>query len=130
MTQELLQIMVLGILAVIFSVVLKKHSHELSILLTLAAGVLIALFFLRLFQPVLSFAEELREMTGLDQELMEPVLKCLGISLLCQICVNICTDAGQTAIGKMIETSGCILCLYVALPLFRSVISLVSSTGA
>ena len=122
--------MVLGILAVILSTVLKKYCAELSILLSMGATVVIGIFFLRLFHPVLSFVEELRELTGLDRSLLEPVLKCLGIGMLSQICINVCTDAGQNAIGKMIQVSGCILCLYVALPLFRGVLSLMGSLGA
>ncbi len=125
----MLQIIVLGILAVIFATVLKKYCGELSILLSIVATLIIGMFFLRMFQPVLSFVEELRELTGLDRGLLEPVLKCLGIGLLSQICINVCTDAGQTAIGKMIQVSGCILCLYVSLPLFRGVLSLIGSLG-
>ena len=91
---------------------------------------MLGLFFLRLFRPILSFIEELRELTGLDRSLLDPVLKCLGIGLLSQICVAVCTDAGQNAIGKTIQISGCVLCLYVALPLFRGILSLVSGLGA
>ena len=106
MIQELLQIIVIGLFAVIFSTVLKKHCGELSRLLGLGAGILIGIFFLNLFRPIIEFIEELRDLTGLDADLFEPVLKCLGIGLLTQICVNICSDSGQNAIGKMIETAG------------------------
>ena len=50
MIQELLQIMVIGIVAVIFATVLKKNCGEISLLLGLATGVLIAVFFLQLLQ--------------------------------------------------------------------------------
>lgn len=129
MIQELMQIMVVGLISAIFATVLKKHCGELSILLGLGTGALICIVFLKLLQPILSFLEELRKLSSLSQELMDPLLKCLGIGLLSQICVNICSDSGQTAIGKMIEISGCILCLYVSLPLFRGVISLLGSLG-
>ena len=129
MIQELLQILVLGIVTVIFATVLKKHSGEVSVLLGLSATVILGLFFLKLIQPILSFAEELRELSGLEGDLLEPVVKCMGIGLLSQICVNICTDSGQSAIGKMIEASGCVLCLYLSLPLFRGVLSLLGALG-
>lgn len=129
MIQELLQILVIGIVAVIFATVLKKNCGEISLLIGLASGVVIGIFFLRLLEPILSFAEELRQLSGLDRELLEPVLKCLGIGILSQICVNVCTDSGQNAIGKMIEMSSCVLCLYISLPLFRGVISLLGGVG-
>ena len=121
--------MIIGIIAVIFATVLKKHCTELSLLLGLGTGVIIGIFFLRLLKPILSFAEELRQLSGLSSELLEPVIKCLGIGILSQISVNVCSDSGQNAIGKMIEISGCVLCLYVSLPLFRGVITLLGSLG-
>ncbi len=129
MIQELLQIMVIGLVSVIFATVLKKHYGEISILLGLTTGIIVGIFFLRLLQPVLNFMEELRRLSGLDPELLEPVLKCLGIGFLSQICVNVCNDSGQNAIGKMIEISGCILCLYISLPLFQGVIDLLGTLG-
>ena len=121
--------MIVGVLTVIFTAVLKKQNGELSILLSLGATLLIGLFFLPMAKPVLAFAEELRQISGLDRELLEPMFKCLGIGLISQICVNICTDSGQGAVGKMIEISGNILCLYVSIPLFRSVLSLFGKLG-
>ena len=129
MIQDLFQIMVVGVFAVILISVLKKYSGDLSILLSLITAVLIAIMALRLFRPILTFADEIRELSGLDRELLEPVIKCLGIGLLTQICVNICTDSGQSGIGKMIEISGSVLCLYISLPLFRGVVSLLAEIG-
>ncbi len=129
MIRELLQVMVIGILAVIFITVLKKHSPELSVLLTLVAILIIGVFFLKLFQPILSFAEELRQLSGLDPGLLDPVFKSLGIGMLSQISVNACSDAGQTGIGKMIQVCGCVMCLYVSLPLFRGILSLIGGGG-
>ena len=129
MIQELLQIIVVGIIAVLFATILKKHWGELSLLLGLGTGVIIGIFILKLFRPILDFIEELVSLSHLDPNLLEPVLKCLGIGLLTQICVNICSDSGQSAIGKMIEIAGSVLCLYISLPLFRSVISLLGNIG-
>lgn len=129
MIQELMQIIVIGIVAAVFATVLKKHCGEISLLLGLASGAMVGFIFLRLLKPVIAFAEELRDLSGLEQELLEPVLKCLGIGILSQICVNICSDSGQNAIGKMIEMSSCVLCLYIALPLFRGILSLLKGLG-
>ena len=129
MIQELMQIMVIGMVAVIFATVLKKNCGEISLLLGLASGVVIGIFFLRLIQPILGFVDELRDLVGLEEAYLEPVLKCLGIGMLSQVCVNVCADAGQNGIGKMIEMSSCVICLYVSLPLFRGVVSLLQELG-
>lgn len=129
MISELLKIIVIAIVSGIFATVLKKNSGEMSLLLSLASGVMIGILFLRFLKPILEFLEELRELSGLDKTYLEPVLKCLGIGILSQICVNICIDSGQSTTGKMIEMSACILCLYLAIPLFRSVIFLLGGLG-
>lgn len=123
--RELLQVMILGILAVVFITVLKKHCPELSILLIIVSTLILGIFFLHLFQPILSFAEELHQLSGLDSALLDPVFKSLGIGMLSQISVNACSDAGQSGIGKMIQVCGCVMCLYVSLPLFRGILSLI-----
>ena len=129
MIQDLLRVMVVGLVAVIFATVLKKHCSDISVLLGLSAGILIGIFFLRALKPVTDFIDELRDLSGLDPELLEPVIKCLGIGFLSQISVNVCKDSGQSAIGKMIEISGSVLCLYISIPLFRNVLSLLSTLG-
>lgn len=121
--------MVIGIIAVIFATVLKKNYGEISLLIGLASGVIIGILFLRFLEPIVSFTEELRGLSGLDRELLEPVLKCLGIGIMSQICINVCNDSGQNAIGKMIEMSSSVICLYISLPLFRGVLSLLGELG-
>ena len=121
--------MVAGILAVVFITVLKKYSPELGVLLTLISTLIIGIFLLQLFKPILSFTEELRQLSGLDSGLLDPVFKSLGIGVLSQISVNACADAGQSGIGKLIQISGCVMCLYVSLPLFRGILSLISGGG-
>lgn len=127
--QELLQVAVVGIIAALMATMLKKHSAETALLLSLAACLLIALMLVNMTKPVLSFLSELRELTGLDSALMTPMLKAVGIGLLTQISATVCTDAGQSAIAKLIELCGGIFALYVALPLFEAVIQMMKTMG-
>ena len=53
------------------------------------------------------------------------MFKIVGISLLSSIMTGICTDAGETALGKTLEITGILLCVYVTLPLILAVIELV-----
>lgn len=125
----LTKIAVLGVSAAIAATVLKKQAGESAMLLSIAACVLIAILLLEIVEPILDFVQELRGLTGLDSALMTPVLKAVGIGFLTQIASNICTDAGQGAIAKLVELSGSILALYVSLPLFRAVIQMIQTMG-
>lgn len=125
----LIRVGVMGIIAVIFASVLKKNGAELSILLTLAACILSAVTATELIAPIQSFLSRLRDFTGLEEELMTPVLKTVGIGILSQLCATVCDDAGEGAIAKMIELTAALLSIYVCLPLMEAVLEMIRTVG-
>lgn len=127
--QDLLQVAVVGLLAVIFASLLRKNSKELAIVLSLAACGVIGLLLLQLAEPVISFLKRLRNLSGLDEVLMQPLLKTVGIGLLTQISSNVCADAGENAIAKLIEVCGGVIALYVSIPLLEAVLETMEVLG-
>ena len=125
--QEFLQVAVIGVVTVVFAALLKRNSGELAILLTIGACVLMGVLIVRMTEPVLTFLGKLRNLAGLDTELMTPLLKTVGIGLLTQLAASVCTDAGESAIAKLTELCGCVLAIYLALPLLEAVIDLIQS---
>ncbi len=125
--QIFLQVAVIGIIAAIFSALLKKNNKELAVLLSLAACVLIAALLLNLAEPLIDFFAKLRNLAGLDSSIMSPLLKTVGIGILTQICATVCSDAGETAVSGLIEVCGGLLALYVSLPLLEAVIEMVET---
>lgn len=125
--QEFLQVAVIGVVTVVFAALLKRNSGELAILLTIGACVLMGVLIVRMTEPVLTFLGKLRNLAGLDTELMTPLLKTVGIGLLTQLAASVCTDAGESAIAKLIELCGSVLAIYLALPLLEAVIDLIQS---
>ncbi len=129
MIQDMMQLLGVGLLSAVFATVIKKQSGELSVLLSLGACLMIGILFLGFLNPILQFADRLRQLSGLDMELMTPLLKCIGITLLSQIASTVCADAGQGSIGKMIEICASALALYTALPLFEAVLTMIEKLG-
>ena len=117
----------IGVVTVVFAALLKRNSGELAILLTIGACVLMGVLIVRMTEPVLTFLGKLRNLAGLDTELMTPLLKTVGIGLLTQLAASVCTDAGESAIAKLIELCGSVLAIYLALPLLEAVIDLIQS---
>ena len=120
-----LQAAVIAIVTVVLTAMLKKTNRELALLLSLAACVLIGVFLTQLAEPIVTFLLKLRDLAGLDNALMTPMLKTIGIGLLTQLSATICADAGENAIAKLVEVCGGLLALYVALPLMEAVIDMV-----
>lgn len=127
--QTFTQVLIIGIVAVIFSAILKKSNRELALLLSLAACVLVAVLLLSLAEPIIAFLGKLRSLSGLDQATMTPLLKTLGVGILTQICATVCADSGENALAGLIEVCGSVLALYVCLPLLEAVIEMVETMG-
>lgn len=127
--ETLVRVGVIGVVAVILAAVLKKSSKELAILLTLAACAIMAVMGMQLLDPILSFFGKLRCFAGLDGELLTPVLKTIGIGLLSQLCANVCSDAGETAVAKLVELCAAVLSIYVCLPLLEAVLEMMETMG-
>ena len=84
---------------------------------------------MQLAEPVVDFLKKLRNISGLDEALMQPLLKTVGIGLLTQISANVCADAGENAIAKLIEVCGGVLALYVSIPLLEAVLQMMEGLG-
>lgn len=119
------QLSALAMVAALLTVVIKKQSPELSLVLTLCACALGAGLLLSYVEPVLSLARSLAERAQLDGKLTAPLWKCLGLGLLTEISSAVCTDAGQSALAKLVELGGGLLCLVVSLPLLQAVLALI-----
>lgn len=113
------------LLAVILILTLNKQSKELSVLLSLAVCVMVALIAISFLESVVEFLHQLETLSQLDNGMVEILLKVVGIGLLGQLSTLICEDSGNSAMGKALQilTSGVIL--WLAIPLLQELIELV-----
>lgn len=122
--EEVIQITMLCIIAALLSLVVKRGSPELAMLLILGGVILVLLFLVGAIKEVLHFFEELGERSGVDQELFVPLYKTVGIALIVKFGGEVCRDAGEAALAVAVETAGAICALLIALPLLRAVLSM------
>ena len=111
--------------ATVLTLVLKKQNPELSLVLTLAACAVAAGLLIRCLEPVLSLAASLAARAELEDKLIAPLWKCLGLGLWTELTSAVCADAGQSAMAKLAELGGSLLCLVISLPLLQAVLALI-----
>ena len=116
-----LQTAAVCILAAILSLLLKKTSPQMGLLLVLAASTAVFLFLVGQLRELMNFLREIALAGGIRQELVAPLYKTIGIALVVKIGGNLCRDAGESALAAMIETAGAVCALLVSLPLLRTV---------
>ena len=79
-----------GVCAALMALLLKKSNAELALCLGLAAGAAILAATLSLAEDILGAAERARELSGLSPALFTPVVKCVGIGIVCALGSEAC----------------------------------------
>ena len=119
--KEVLGIVICG---VVFAAFLKSVRPEWSTLLSLslsAAVLCLSLPYLR------SVTELLRTMAErAEGNYLAPLFKAVGVAVLFEIAVDVCRDAGESALGSKVEFFGKLLLLTMALPVMSALIDLVT----
>ena len=119
-----LQISGAVLLAVILVLALKSYCKEISTILAITVCCLTGLTALRYLQPVLEFLKKLEDLGGLDEVMIEILLKSTGIGIITEIANLVCKDSGNESMGKSMQLLGTAVILYLSLPLFQTLIDL------
>ena len=127
---EYLQWTALILIGLILSMVLGRQSRDMSLLLTLAVCVLVCLGALEFLEPMTALLRELRQLGELDTEAVSILLKAAGIGLLSELAGLLCADAGENALGKVLQILSSAAILWLSLPLFRQIITLIGEVLA
>ena len=120
----ILQVTAFCIVGAILAITLRKSVPEVAIVLILAAVASVLLILGKPLRELLQFFRELGERSGVSQNLLLPLYKTMGIALVVKIGGGLCKDAGESALASVIELSGALCALLVAIPLMRAVLEL------
>jgi len=123
---HVLKFAVLGVAAAVLAVVVKNQRPELALVLSLAAGGLLILLSLGHLQTVVGFVGEMSRQYGIREDYIGIALKVTGIAVLADLAVQLCKDAGESAIASKVELGGKAAMVVIALPVIESLLSLVA----
>ena len=121
-----MKVAAVGITAAVLGAVLRKSVPELALLLALAAGLWMLGAAAGGLRALAERMGELAAMAGLSEEVLEPLLKVVALSILTRLAVEVCRGAGESGVAAFIETAGTVLALVAALPLARAVTALMA----
>ena len=120
---EILWVLGIAVFAAVMSFVFKELKSEYSVMIMIAAGIIITLWGFAKLYPVVDYLQELTDSSNVS-EYFAVILKVLGISLIVQIGADICRDFGEPSIASKVEFAGKAVILATVLPLLRTVISM------
>ena len=112
------------LLAVVLGLVLNKQSKDMTLLLTMAVCAMVMLAAVTYLQPVIDFLDRLQSVGDIDSDMLQIILKSVGIALVGEIAGMICNDSGFGAMGKAIRILSTGTILWLSIPLMESMLEL------
>ena len=113
----MIRVAALSLTAALLGLLLRQRSAELAALLSMAAIAVAMGGVLRYAAPFRELTQTVRQMLGGREELLLPVLKCLGCAFITRLGSELCRDASQSALAALVELAGSFCAFGVSLPL-------------
>ena len=114
---DIYKIIMVGIIAAILSLIIKKDNHSFSLAISIAASLII---FFMILPNVTSIINILRKIAGNVETSIpyaESLMKIIGVAYIAELGAQICVDAGETAISSKIELAGKVIILTISSPI-------------
>ncbi len=118
------------LITVILCIFLSNDRKDFSVILSLFVCCMVIVASLTYFEPVYSFFSKLQAIGNLDPEMIKILLKAVGISLLTEITVLICEDSANAVLGKSLKIMSSAIILWLSIPLFNSLLTLIEEVLA
>jgi len=120
-----LQVVAGAMIAVVLGLALNKQAKDISLLLSIGVCAMVTAIAVGFLEPVVTFIDKLKALSGLESDIVDTILKAVGIGLVAEIADLICADSGNGALGKAIQILSGAVILWLSLPIMSALIELV-----
>ena len=107
------------LISIVIGLILVKQGKDLWAVLSICVCCMILMAGVQYLKPIISFLEHLQKIGDIDQQIYQILLKTVGIGVLAEITALLCSDSGNTALGKCIYLVSAIAILWLSLPLLE-----------
>lgn len=115
------------LLTVIVCLVLSRQGKDFSTLLVICVCCIVGSAAIGFYRQIFGFIQTIEQIGNLNGELLSVILKSVGIALLSEITVLICSDSGNAALGKVIQILSSAVIIWLCIPLFTELLDLVEN---
>ena len=114
------KVVMIGIMAVLLAIPLKKDKAEFSMLLILTSCLIISALAVWKIRDLLSYLKSLQAYLGNGSIYIKVLFKMIAVTYMAELGANLCRDAGYAAVAGQIEFYGKLMLLAVSLPVLTS----------
>ncbi|RKQ37760.1 stage III sporulation protein AD [Oceanobacillus halophilus] len=124
---DILQIVLLGIVASILYIILKDTNSSFAFFLIIVTSIIIFLAIIHQIGIIFEMIQELGRNANVEGLYMETILKIIGIAYIAELGASLTKEAGLGAVAKNIELAGKIFIILLAVPIITAVIEAIVS---
>lgn len=122
---EIIQIVGIGLIATILSLVIREQKPLFSFLLAVFTGIVIFLFLIGKIAGIIQVIEQLAQKSQVNMIFLKTILKIIGIAYIAEFGAQIIRDAGLESVAAKVELSGKIIIMVMAIPIITVLIETV-----
>lgn len=108
------------------ALLLKNYNRTFSAILSIAGGSILFLVVSDKMNDIVCAVIDVSSSIDSTAPYIKLMLKVLGITLITQFISDVCRDNGENALASITETASKIVVISIIIPLFETVISIVS----
>ncbi len=124
---EIFGLCVIGILTAVMALLLRRQSPQTAMLLSIGAGTLIILSVVKNLVLTTQSISTLLQESGISADYIVILFKVLGICFLTEFTCDTVTEAGMLSLATNISFAGKVTVLITALPLFRDLLTSITT---
>ncbi|MDD6037480.1 MAG: SpoIIIAC/SpoIIIAD family protein [bacterium] len=126
---NVIQTAMIAVAGVLLALVLQKERSEYGVLLSIAVGCIIFFSLLGRLQMLLESVNRLKNLSAVDTPIFAMIVKMIGITYVAEFAVNLCKDAGFSAIASQIATFSKLSILLLALPVIEAFLEMIATVA-
>lgn len=123
---EIFRISACILCAVVLTTAINKYSQWSGVVLSMAVGVVTILYILPEIKLIADRLITVFGMLNSGNGYVSLLFRIIGISFVAQLTSQICTDAGQKAMGDKIELAARVFIAIYTLPLLSDILKLIT----
>jgi stage III sporulation protein AD len=122
---EIFQIVAIGLIASILTVLLKDHRPEIALQVSVVTGLVILVLIIFKLVSVFEALNNLSSRIDVDIVYLSTIFKIIGIAYVAEFGAQVCRDAGETSIASKIELAGKVIIMVLAVPILMALLELI-----
>lgn len=127
MIEDVIGVSIIGIVASVLSLILKKDKPEFSLLIAISAGAIILFLIMPAARTAAEAIMTISEIAGIGGEYITVIIKSCVIAMITSVCASTCRDSGNSSLALKLEIAGRIAIIILAVPVINTLFNIILS---